>query len=134
MTFNQEFAGPPLGALLLAVAAALPFFVDAASVAIAAGIVFTIKGGVRPEPHEAALVAGFKQEVVEGLRWVWGQPVLRDIMLIAAVMSEAAEGLCPSAWSRRAASPCRTHKRGALGSFSRGSHIDTSYTDCLTDS
>ncbi len=60
---------------------------DAASFAIAAGIVFTIKGGVRPESHEGALVAGLKQEVVEGLRWVWGQPVLRDIMLMAAVMN-----------------------------------------------
>jgi len=87
VTFNQEFVGPPLGALLFAVTAAMPFFVDAASFAIAAGIVFTIKGGVRPEPHEGALVAGLKQEVVEGLRWVWGQPVLRDIMLIAAVMN-----------------------------------------------
>lgn len=87
VTFNQEFVGPPLGALLFAVAAAAPFFVDAASFALAAVIVFTIKGGSKPAREEGPVVAGLKQEVVEGLRWVWGQPLLRNIMVIAAVMN-----------------------------------------------
>ncbi len=48
---------------------------------------FTIKGGGRPEREEGALIAGLKEEVVEGLRWVRGQPLLRSIMVIAAVMN-----------------------------------------------
>jgi predicted MFS family arabinose efflux permease len=87
VTFNQEFVGPPLGALLFAIAAPAPFFVDAASFALAAGIVFSIRGGGGPEREEGALVASLKEEVVEGLRWVWSQPVLRGIMTIAAVMN-----------------------------------------------
>lgn len=87
VTFNQEFLGPPIGAFLFAAAAALPFFVDAASFALAAGIVFTIKGSFRPERQEGTALTGLREDVIEGLRWVWSQPVLRSIMGIAAAMN-----------------------------------------------
>jgi MFS family permease len=87
VTFNQEFVGPPLGSFLFAAFAALPFFVDAASFALAAAIVITITGNFTPQRTEGALVAGLGSEISEGLRWVWGQPVLRGIMTIAAVMN-----------------------------------------------
>ena len=87
VTFNQEFVGPPIGALSFALLSALPFFVDAASFAIAAVIVITIGGDFAPERREGPLVAGLRTEIAEGLRWVWSNPVLRNIMGIAAVMN-----------------------------------------------
>ena len=85
MTFNQEFIGPPIGAFLFVVFSSLPFFVDAASFAVAAIIVITIRGDFTTEHHGGALLSGLKAEIGEGLRWVWGHPVLRTIMGIAAV-------------------------------------------------
>ena len=45
-----RFVGPPLGSLLIAVAFALPFFVDAGSFAVAAGLVFMLTGNFRRPP------------------------------------------------------------------------------------
>jgi MFS family permease len=87
VTFNQEVVGPPLGALLFSITAAAPFFVDAGSFALAAWIVFAINGGRRPKEKEEHVVASLKEEVVKGLHWVWGQLLLRTIMVIAAVMN-----------------------------------------------
>ena len=70
MTFNQEFVGPPIGAFLFAAFASLPFFVDAASFALAAIIVITITGDFTPERHDSALLSGLKTQIGEGLRWV----------------------------------------------------------------
>jgi MFS family permease len=87
MTFNQEFVGPPLGALLFGAAAAMPFFVDAASIALAAAIVVTIPVRGRPEGGDGPLLAGIKGDVAQGLSWVWQQPLLRGVMVAAAVMN-----------------------------------------------
>jgi MFS family permease len=78
------FAGPPLGALLFAVAAALPFVVDAVSFAFAALMVALIPG-----PHRSArTVHGtIWADIKEGLGWLWGQRVLRALVLMAGVIN-----------------------------------------------
>ncbi|MCA1706465.1 MAG: MFS transporter [Actinobacteria bacterium] len=73
VTFNQEFVGPPLGAFLFAALAALPFFVDAASFALAAAIVVPIKGDFSPQNATSGL---------GGLRWP----------------SEASAAFCGTSW------------------------------------
>lgn len=78
MTFNQELVGPPLGALL---------FASAASFALAAAIVVTIPVRTSAPTEQGPLLAGIKTDVVAGLRWVWASPLLRRIMVIAAVMN-----------------------------------------------
>ncbi|MCA1701964.1 MAG: MFS transporter [Actinobacteria bacterium] len=87
MTFNQEFVGPPLGALLFALGAALPFFVDAASSALAAAIVLFIPVRGSHERGTGTLLRGIRDDMVEGLRWVWSQPLLRRVMVVAAGMN-----------------------------------------------
>ena len=48
----NQFAGPPLGSLLLAVAFSLPFFLDAASFFVAAALVFLIPGLPARRPRD----------------------------------------------------------------------------------
>ncbi|HSR15523.1 MAG TPA: MFS transporter, partial [Gemmatimonadales bacterium] len=50
----NSFAGPPLGSLLLGVGFALPFFFDAGTFAVAAGLVFLITGQFKPGSGGAA--------------------------------------------------------------------------------
>lgn len=76
------FAGPPLGALLFAVAASLPFLVDAISFAFAALMIALIPGTHRStRTVQGTLWADIK----EGLGWLWHQRVLRTLVLMAGV-------------------------------------------------
>lgn len=84
----NSFVGPPLGSLLLGVGFALPFFLDAGSFAVAAGLVFLIAGNFRsregagePQPVE------WRKEIGEGWRWLWQHPLLRPMAIILGLMN-----------------------------------------------
>ena len=64
-----EFVGPPVGALLFAIAAALPFVVDGVSFAVAAALAITLTGSYRPV-RAAGPPTRMRTEIVEGLRWL----------------------------------------------------------------
>ena len=66
-TTARTFVGAPLGSLLFAAAAALPFGLDAASFAVPAVLLARLPR--RPRPPTAA---PFGKAVVEGLRWLGG--------------------------------------------------------------
>jgi Na+/melibiose symporter-like transporter len=79
-----EFVGPPLGALLFATAAAVPFIVDGVSFAVAAVLVLTMAGSyraVRPPGPPTRL----RTEIGEGLRWLWAHRLLRTLGLMLGV-------------------------------------------------
>ena len=76
------FAGPPLGAFLFAVFAALPFFVDAASFAIAAFFIVLIPGSYQ---SERVIETSVREDIVGGLKWLWNQRVVRTLALMAGV-------------------------------------------------
>jgi MFS family permease len=87
MTFSA-FVGPPLGGLLLGVALAAPFAVDASSFAIAALLMATLSGDFRATPPPTELATGSARssmwsEIVEGMRWLWRAPSLRVLALIS---------------------------------------------------
>ena len=73
----NSFVGTPLGGVLAGIALSLPFFVDAGSFAIAAGLVFAIGGSFRAVGTEAR--AGMRAELAEGLRWLWRHVLLRNL-------------------------------------------------------
>lgn len=54
----NSFIGPPLGGILLAIGFALPFFVDAGSFAVAAGLTFMISGQHRRVGNRQPRVVG----------------------------------------------------------------------------
>lgn len=78
------FAGPPLGAFLFTVAASVPFFIDGVSFAVAALVVALIPGAYRAE---RTVDVSLREDIKVGLRWLWGQRVLRTLVLMAGVIN-----------------------------------------------
>ncbi len=84
----NSFIGPPLGSLLLGVAFALPFFVDAGTFAIAAGLVFLLTGSFRVNGTKADNgKIEWRKEIGEGFGWLWRHPLLRPMAIILGFMN-----------------------------------------------
>ncbi len=96
----NAFVGPPLGSALLAVSFVLPFVLDAATFAVAAGLMFLVAGQFRPRPDATAeavatdpatgVVAPRPSWVVdlkEGVRWLWHHPLLRTLAIVLGVLN-----------------------------------------------
>ncbi len=91
----NTFAGPPLGALLVAVAFALPFFVDAATFAVSAALISMIPRATRSARVDPArAVAGsprargaWRRELADGFRWLWHHPLLRSMAIVLGILN-----------------------------------------------
>lgn len=85
----NSFVGPPLGGFLLALAFSVPFFVDAGSFAIAAGLVFFIAGNFRAEGSGSRSRGkiSWRREIADGVRWLWRHPLLRPMAIILGIMN-----------------------------------------------
>lgn len=82
---TEEFAGPPLGAFLFAGAVSAPFVLDATSFLVAALLVFSMPGSYRaPRPADAAPTR-LRNEIGEGLRWLWHHRLLRTLGLMLSL-------------------------------------------------
>ncbi len=75
-----SLAGPPLGAFMFATAVALPFFFDGFSFLAAALLIAWIPGTYR---SERVVVQTVREDIVEGLKWLWGRRVIRTLVLTA---------------------------------------------------
>ncbi|MEV4502303.1 MFS transporter [Streptomyces klenkii] len=88
---------PPLGALLFAVAPALPIGVDAVSFAVAAALVFVLRGDfsarIPDAPGEPGAVRGLRRDVAEGVGWLRRHPVLRRLCLVAGATNLVTTGM-----------------------------------------
>ncbi len=83
----NTFVGPPLGALLLAVAFALPFVIDATSFFVSAGLIVLI---ARNRPKKAvAAVEGrrWQDEMREGFSWLRSHELLFPLAIILGVLN-----------------------------------------------
>jgi predicted MFS family arabinose efflux permease len=79
----NEFAGPPLGGALFAVAAALPFLVDAGTFAASAALLLALRGRFRVAPAEGpAGTTTIAAEIAEGLAWL----LWHRLLLVLAIM------------------------------------------------
>ncbi|MGI9644909.1 MAG: MFS transporter [Ilumatobacteraceae bacterium] len=81
------FAGPPLGAFLIAAAFALPFFVDAATFGVSAALVALIPALARSTPSPAEERQAWHVELREGVRWLWGHDLLRPMAIILGILN-----------------------------------------------
>jgi len=85
----NSFVGPPLAGLLIAVALALPFFVDAVTFLVSAVLILAIAGDFRTKQA----MAGAKEkidwwgEIKEGLGWLWRHRLLRSLAVILGIMN-----------------------------------------------
>ena len=77
------FAGPPLGSLLFVAVASLPFFFNAGTYAIAALLIWSIRGTFQSAPSQATI----GQDIAEGVRWLWSQQILRTFALSAGIVN-----------------------------------------------
>jgi MFS family permease len=79
---GQQFIGPPVGSFLFAVAAAVPFGINAASFAGSAALIATLpRGG----PQRAAEHPPMFAAIRDGLRWLLGNRLLRTLAVLLAV-------------------------------------------------
>jgi len=78
---GQQFAGPPVGSLLFALAVALPFGLDAGSFALSAALLATLPR----RPRAAAPGPPVRTAMADGLRWLAGHRLLRTLALLLGV-------------------------------------------------
>lgn len=84
----NTFAGPPLGALLIAVTFSLPFFVDAATFAVSAALIALIpRTAATPRARDAPDRKPWRAELAEGFRWLWRHELLRPMAIILGVLN-----------------------------------------------
>jgi MFS family permease len=85
----NQFAGPPLGSLLLIVGFSVPFFFDAGTFAAAAGLVLLISGQFKAKGATATRPKriDWKGEMKEGFFWLWRHPLLRPMAIVLGVMN-----------------------------------------------
>ncbi len=87
----STFAGPPVGAALFALAAAVPFWVNSASFLVAALVVALVAGQFTSERTTGT--ASIKQDIGEGIRWLWRNRVLRTLSLMAGGINLFSTGI-----------------------------------------
>jgi MFS family permease len=92
-TVGDNFLGPPAGGALFSLARSVPFAADAISFAASAALLASIKGRYAPTPetqpdqHRGPRRPSLRREIVEGLRWLAGQRLLRTLATMNAITS-----------------------------------------------
>ncbi len=82
----NQFAGPPLAGLLLAIGFALPFVVDAGSFAVSAVLVLSIAALPRSKP-DVSERRPWRTEAAEGFRWLWHHDVIRTLAITLGLLN-----------------------------------------------
>ena len=82
---TNQFAGPPVGSFLFVAAAALPFIFDAVSFGVGALLIFAMVGSYAPARSATESSTNIRQDIGEGLRWLWGHKVLRTLAIMTGV-------------------------------------------------
>ena len=76
---TNQLAGPPLGALLFAAGAALPFGADAISFVLAVVLISRVP---RDVPISDTEIPSVRRQVMEGLRWLASHPPVRTLVIM----------------------------------------------------
>jgi MFS family permease len=91
---GNELAGPAAGGWLFGVAAVLPFAVNAGTLGIAVLLLLTLPAVFAPFPRQQQepgtsrpRLSSARHDLGEGLRWVWQHSAIRDVTIMAGVVS-----------------------------------------------
>jgi MFS family permease len=87
LTIGESFLGPPVGSLLFAAAAALPFGLDAVSFAASAGLVSRLPRA--PKADKGTRHPKIRAQIAEGLRWLARHRLLRVVAVLLGVYNFA---------------------------------------------
>ncbi|QDO87687.1 MFS transporter [Ornithinimicrobium ciconiae] len=86
-TAMNNFVGPPLGGVIVALALALPFFLNAGLLAAGAALIFALSGSFRPKGQSTSGKIQWRAEMGEGFRWLWDNHLLRTLAIILGAMN-----------------------------------------------
>lgn len=88
-TTMNSFVGPPLGGVLVTVALAIPFLVNAGLLAVSAAMVFALVGSFVPGGAGAAerTRINWKAEIGEGVRWLWEHRLIRSLAFLLGALN-----------------------------------------------
>ncbi len=89
----NEFIGQPLGTLLLALAFAAPFYFDAASFAISAVLIWSMRPFIKrrakqpgaADPSKAS--TSWLDELKEGFAWLWNHRFFRTLAIVLGLLN-----------------------------------------------
>jgi len=84
---TNDLAAPPLGGLLFAVAAAVPFLLNAGSFVVAAALLAAMRGRFRVERPAGIARASLRADIAEGVRWLAGHQLLRLLGLASGLVN-----------------------------------------------
>lgn len=87
-TLTSQFVGMPLGGVLFAGSAALPFGIDAATFAGSCVLLLYVGCSFRAQDADRVRTR-IRADVGEGLRWLWAHRLLRTLALLLAVFNGA---------------------------------------------
>jgi MFS family permease len=88
LTVGETFLGPPAGSLLFAVAAALPFGLDALSFAGSAALLARLP---RTRRETGQPKVAIRTQIAEGLRWLYRHRLLRVVAVLLGVFNFASQ-------------------------------------------
>jgi MFS family permease len=89
---TNTFIGLPLGAWAFVLAIGVPFGVNAASFALAALLVASIRipSAKTPEANSEELRNSFKADLTEGLQWLWANKLIRTLAIMLGIANMTA--------------------------------------------
>jgi predicted MFS family arabinose efflux permease len=87
---GASLAGPPLGGLLYAIKATLPFLADAVSYAVSVLSLFFVRTPLQGE--RSGQREPIAQEIRTGLAWLWQKPTIRLLALLSGLLNLVAPG------------------------------------------
>jgi MFS family permease len=88
-TLTEGVLAGPLAGFLFAVAASIPFFVNAGTYVASAVLIGLVAGTYRSSPPAAggAGVGSFRAEIAEGFRWLMHQRMLRTMAILIGLLN-----------------------------------------------
>jgi MFS family permease len=86
---TNTFIGPPLGGLLAAAGLAIALGVPAAAYLVGAGCLALLVGGFRATGAGPAGSTRLRDDIAEGIRFVWRHPVLRPLAIMLGLQNMA---------------------------------------------
>ncbi|HEX4723723.1 MAG TPA: MFS transporter [Pseudonocardiaceae bacterium] len=86
-TLMQGMAAGPVAGFLFAVAASIPFFVNAGTYAASAVLIGLVVGSYRVPADTAEKARSVRADVVEGLRWLMRQRLLRTMAMLIGLLN-----------------------------------------------
>ncbi|OAP24958.1 MULTISPECIES: MFS transporter [Amycolatopsis] len=87
---GEDFVGPPLGSALFGVWNVLPFAGNALSFAASGLLIFSIRPDAKPKEKPEGPRKSVRNEIVEGIRWLFGNRSLRALAAVSCLGNVAA--------------------------------------------